>query len=88
MSAFSRHFTSIGPSLGGKIEGKLNDDPTSFIPSMKCLLRLNLSPLLSSMYLLRSKDSRTLNHLGPDRVSAKILKDAEELISNPLKDTQ
>ena len=32
-SAFNRHFTSVGPSLAGKIESKLNDDPTRFIPS-------------------------------------------------------
>ena len=58
-SAFNRHFTNVGPSLAGKIEGKLNDDPTRFIPSNEESVKFKfkpVTPLLSSMYLLRSKD--------------------------------
>ena len=54
--AFNRYFTSVGPSLAGKIEGKLNDDPTRFIPSNEESVKLNSSPLLSSLYLLHSED--------------------------------
>ena len=64
----------MGPSLGGKLEGKLNDDPTRFIPS-------NAKQYVFTA-LRGLKDSKSP---GPDRIPAKILKNAAELICDSLK---
>ena len=84
-SAFNGHFISVGPSLAGKIEGELNDDPTSFIPSNEMSVTFEFKPVTKQCVLTAIRGLKDSKSPGPDRFPAKILKDAEELTSNPLK---
>ena len=84
-SAFNIHFTSVGPSLAGKIEDKLSDDPTSFIPNNKASVTFEFKPVTKQYVLTAIRGLKDSKSPGPYRVPAKILNDAEELTSNPLK---
>ena len=50
-SAFNRHFTTVGPSLAGKIEGKLKDDLTRYIPSHEEFVKFKFKPV-TKQYVL------------------------------------
>ena len=84
-SAFNRHFTNVGPSLAGKIEGKLNDDPTRFIPSNEASVKFKFKPATKQYVLNALRGLKSSKSPGPDRIPAKILKDAAEVICDPLK---
>ena len=84
-SAFNRLFTSVGPSLGGKLEGKLNDDPTRFIPSNEESVKFKFKPVTKQYVLTALRGLKDSKSPGLDSIPAKILKDAAELICDPLK---
>ena len=84
-SAFNRHFTNVGPTSASKIEGKLNDDPNCFIPSNEEFVKFNFKPVTKQYVLTALRGLKDSKSPGPDRIPAKILKDAAELICDPLK---
>ena len=75
----------MSPSLAGKIEGELNDDPTSFIPSNEMSVTFEFKLVTEQCVLTAIRGLKDSKSPGPDRFPAKILNDAEELTSNPLK---
>ena len=75
----------MGPSFAGKIEGRLNDDPTRFIPSNEESVKFKFKPVTKQFVLTALRGLKDSKSPGPDRIPAKILKDAAELICDPLK---
>ena len=84
-SAFNRQFTSVGPSLAGKIESKLNDVPTHFIPSNEEFVKFKFKPVTRQYVLTALRGLKDSKSPEPDRIPAKILKDATELFCDPFK---
>ena len=84
-SAFNGHFTSVGPLLASKIAGKFNDDTAHFIPSYEESDKSKFKPVSKQHVLTALRGLKDSKLPGPDRIPAKILKKAVELICDPLK---
>ena len=84
-SAFIKDFTNVGPLLAEKIEDKLNDDPVRFIPSNEEVVEFKFKPVTKQNILTALRGLKDSKSPGPDRIPAKILTDAAELICGPLK---
>ena len=63
----------------------MNDDPTRFIPSNEESVKFKFKPVTKQYVLTALRGLKDSKSPGPDRIPAKILKDAAELICDPLK---
>ena len=82
--AFSKHFTTVGPKLAEKIEIQPSDDLLEYLGDKTGGTKFKLQPV-SVGYVERAiKALNNSKSPGADRIPVKILKDAINLVSEPL----
>ena len=84
VSAFNEHFVNVGHSLAEKIEHKSTDDPTQFLHVIDRSTRFKFKSVTKHWVLTVLKGIKEAKASGPDKIPAKILKGAAELICVPL----
>ena len=83
---FINHFTSIGPKLADKIENRDSDDPLKYLSNIggsiaSCFEFHTIHPNTIEREIKHLKCSKSTGH---DKVSVKLVKDATEILSEPL----
>ena len=84
--AFNNHFATIGPKLADKIENKDSDDPLKYLPNIggsiaSCFEFYTIHPNTIEREIKNLKCSKSA---GYDKISVKLVKDAAEILSEPL----
>ena len=83
VSAFNEHFINVGHSLASKIEVKSKDDPTQYLIDIETSARFRFKSV-KHWVLTALKGLKESKSSGPDKIPAKVLKDAAELNCVPL----
>ena len=83
-SAFNEHFINVGHSLASKIEVKSKDDPTQYITDIETSAMFRFKSVTKHWVVTALKGLKESKSSGPDKIPAKVLKDAAELICVPL----
>ena len=81
---FNEHFVNVGHSLVEKIEDKSTDDPTQFFHVIDRFTKSKFKSVTKHWVLTSFKGIKEARASGPDKIPAKILKGAAELIWVPL----
>ena len=72
----------VGPKLAGKIEQWTNDDPLKYVVKQSSVMKFNL---VSDIFILNSiKQLKNGKAPGPDKFPTMLIKDAAEVICEPL----
>ena len=80
--ALNHHFVTVGPKLAGKIEQWTNDDPLKYVVKQSSVMKFNL---VSDIFILNSiKQLKNGKAPGPDKIPTMPIKDAGEVICEPL----
>ena len=84
--AFNNHFATIGPKLADKIENKDSDDPLKYLSNIggsiaSCFEFYTIHPNTIEREIKNLKCSKSA---GYDKISVKVVKDAAEILSEPL----
>ena len=84
--AFNNHFTTIGPKLADKIENRDSDDPLKYLSNIggstdPCFDFHTIYPSTVEREIRNLKCSKSAGH---DKISVKLVKDAAEILSEPL----
>ena len=74
----------MGHSLASKIEVKSKDDPTQYLTDIETSARFRFKSVTKHWVLTALKGLKESKSSGPDKIHAKVLKDAAELICVPL----
>ena len=80
--AFSKHFTTVGPKLAGKIQSQPSEDPLKYLGNRAKGTKFKLQTV--SVGCVAIKALNTSKAPGADRNPVKTLKDAINIVSKPL----
>ena len=83
-SAFNEHFINMGHSLASKIEITSKDDPMQYLPAIEKSARFKFKSITKHWVPTALKGLKESKSPGPNKILAKVLKDAADLICVPL----
>ena len=79
-SAVNEHFINVGHSIASKIEINSKDDPMQYLTAIEKSARFKFKSVTKHWALTALKVLKESKSPGPDKIPAKVLKDAAELI--------